>query len=252
MKKSTSKKLRIKSMKVYNRLIAAVLGITGLFIALQTDSAYISIFRNGFDTNEAIDSDPLVKLIVTTLLGFVLLVSSATYLLNSTTARGWYLKNLGHKINIMRWLDYSVASVVLTLLVAILAGFNDLVSLVLIAFLALLPNFYGLVMEKVNTKKKNVNWAPYALSLALHFILIALLFFGSQNIRTPSVIIERGELNILFASLFATSLAYSLAMFAHYKKLSIWKDYINTEQTFMLIDLLSKTLICGLIYYFVR
>jgi len=65
-----------------------------------------------------------------------------------------YNKDLENGINKFRWYEYGLSSSFMIVLIAVLFGVYDIGALILIFLLNASMNFFGLLMEKINMKKK--------------------------------------------------------------------------------------------------
>jgi len=78
----------------------------------------------------------------------------------------WYNKNLSKHINIARWIEYSLSSTVMILVIAMLVGIYDASALIAIAILNASMILFGWLMELHNgstslTTGQKVNWLPF-------------------------------------------------------------------------------------------
>jgi hypothetical protein len=74
-----------------------------------------------------------------------------------------YLSGLREGINVFRWYEYAASSSLMIVLIAMLFGMWDPISLVLLASVNACMNFFGLLHERMNQGRaaKDVNWEPF-------------------------------------------------------------------------------------------
>jgi len=92
---------------------------------------------------------------------FLLMSAIAHFLVSAPRINRWYANNLGKGINHARWMEYSLSSSVMIVIIAMLVGIYDIASIILIFALNATMILFGWVMEILNQKTERVNWIPY-------------------------------------------------------------------------------------------
>lgn len=250
--KSISQALGISNITTFNRVIAGIFLLQGVAIILQSQKVTVAVvdgFMRTADTaGEPIDpGNVLFELVVPTILAYILLASAVSYMINSTSGMGWYIKSIKHRMNYMRWLQFSVSGSLLIALVALLSGLNGILTLVVVGAAMISVSVYGVIMERANQRKRTrIDWRPYRLSLITSIGLIFTLMITSSS--ADSFASRDASIWMYLVLLFA-HISYAATMYTHYKKIGSFKNYVNAEEGFMLIDLLSKSVITWLIYF---
>ncbi len=158
-----------------------------------------------------------------------------------------YIAYLEREINPYRWYEYALSSSLMICGIAILFGCYDLGSLILIFISNACMNFFGLLMEMMNPpQREKTNWLPFnfgCLAGAGSWIVVFLYFFGSANFD----LIPGFVYGILFGYIFFFN-TFAINMFLQYSKIGRWKEYRYGELVYIILSLLSKSLLGWLVF----
>lgn len=154
----------------------------------------------------------------------------------------WYNANLAKGANYARWIEYSVSSSIMIVVVSMLTGMYDGVSLMLVFFLNVMMILFGWMMELLNQYTKKTDWTPFAFgSLAgiIPWVAVALYLFGSANEfgRAPDFVYW------IFFSIFIFFNVFAVNMILQYKKVGPWKNYLYGERMYIILSLVAKSLL---------
>jgi len=158
-----------------------------------------------------------------------------------------YLRDINNEINVVRWYEYALSSSVMICAIATLFGCYDLGSLILIFILNAIMNIFGLIMEKMNPRDRlEVDWSPFwygCIAGAGPWIVIALYFFGGGNFdQIPGFVYG------ILGSYFFFFNTFPVNMYLQYARIGAWKDYRHGERWYILLSLLSKSLLAWLVF----
>ena len=128
-----------------------------------------------------------------------------------------------------------------------LFGFYDAASLVLIFFINAVMNMSGLLMEEMNPPdRKFTRWSPFIIGCIAGlapWIVILMYFLGSGNFSN----IPGFVYGILFAyALFFNT--FPINMYLQYARIGKWADYRYGERIYIVLSLLSKSLLAWLVF----
>ncbi|MGI9609699.1 MAG: heliorhodopsin HeR [Acidimicrobiia bacterium] len=172
----------------------------------------------------------------------------ATFLMMSAAAHlvivlprvyDWYLKNLDRKRNYARWIEYSLSSSVMVVLIAMLVGIADIAALMAIAGVNASMILFGLLQEKYESPGKSVSWTAYWFGVfagAVPWIAIGWYLFSPGVDASPP-----GFVYGVFFSLFAFFNVFALVMVLQYRQVGRWSDYSFGESTYVLLSLVAKS-----------
>lgn len=241
-------------LKMFNAVMGSLHFLqAGLMLYLSNDYS-ITVTTNylNFDlTNYSVAplQDTLFDVQVGPLVASFLFMSAiAHYILILPNIYPWYIKNLKNHINVVRWYEYAISSSVMIVLIAMLVGIYDFSTLLLLFGINASMNLFGLLMEKINQKQKQISWLPYIFGCfagIIPWIVIFLHFQGAVNSVGEEV--PTFVYGIVF-SLFAFFNIFAINMFLQYKKVGPWKEYIFGEKIYILLSLVAKSLLAWQVF----
>jgi len=179
----------------------------------------------------------------------------ASFLLMSALAHGIivlnsksYFEGLKKGINRFRWIEYAISSSIMIILIATLFGIYDIASLILIFITNATMNLFGLVMEELNSNKKDkVNWGPFiwgSISGLAPWIAILIYMFGTGNFGQIPWFVWA-----IVGTYFVTFNTFPINMILQYKKIGKWKDYLYGERVYITLSLIAKTFLAWLVLF---
>lgn len=160
-----------------------------------------------------------------------------------------YNADLAKGINRFRWIEYSLSSSIMIVLIATLFGIYDIASLLLIFVVNASMNLFGLVMEQLNSGRENksVVWGPFiwgAIAGIAPWIAILLYMFGSGNFdKVPWFVWA------IVGTYFVAFNTFPINMILQYRKVGKWKDYLYGERVYIILSLVAKTFLAWLVLF---
>lgn len=151
----------------------------------------------------------------------------------------WYRRNLANNRNYARWIEYSLSSSIMIVLIAMLVGIADIAALIALAGVNASMILFGLLQEKYENPGKNVSWVSYwfgVLAGAIPWLAIAWYLFSPGFDASPP-----GFVYGIFVSLFVFFNIFAIVMVLQYKKIGRWANYEFGESTYVLLSLLAKS-----------
>lgn len=151
----------------------------------------------------------------------------------------WYLRNLENKRNYARWIEYSISSSVMVVLIAMLVGIADIAALIAIAGVNASMILFGLLQERYETPGESVNWLAYwfgVLAGAIPWIAIGIYLLSPGIEAAPPAFVYW-----IFFSLFAFFNVFAIVMVLQYRRVGRWADYVFGESTYVLLSLVAKS-----------
>lgn len=217
-----------------------------LFLATNFKIPVITTFNQlsnniggAFVTKNFIYEIPLVILIW----AYLMIAAFFHLLMLNKKINAYYSSKLNQRINPIRWVEYSFSSSIILVVVAILAGYLDFGGLFLIFCLNAIMTYFGYLMETSNnTNSLKINWKPFIVGSiigALPWVLILFHYFGSlaNNLAISN------SINLLIPVMFILWTGFPVNMYLHYKEIGPFKEYLNTEKTYIFLSLFTKTLL---------
>ena len=167
---------------------------------------------------------------------FLFLSALAHALLASPWLHGWYERSVSRGINPARWVEYSLSSSLMMVVIAMLVGIYDVASLILIFALNASMILFGWLMELHNQTTERTNWTAYwfgCFAGAVPWVAVAIYLAGAQD--------PPGFVYGIFASLFVFFNVFAVNMLLQYRRTGRWRDYLYGERVYMLLSLTAKS-----------
>jgi hypothetical protein len=179
---------------------------------------------------------------------FLLLSGLALILISAPRVYEWYQANLKKGMNLGRWIEYSITSSLMIVVIAMLVGIYDIASLVLIFAANAAMILFGWVMEVHNQTTKKTDWTAFIFGSIIGLvpwiaITIYLIGSGSEGGEVPTFVYW------IFVSLFAFFNIFAINMILQYKKVGPWKDYLYGEKAYIVLSLVAKSLLAWQVFF---
>jgi hypothetical protein len=186
------------------------------------------------------DSRTLFELRIAPLVAAFLFLSAAAHWSLATFGRRWYERELGRGMNRARWLEYSLSSSVMIIVIAMLVGTYDVASLLLLFAANASMILFGWLMEVRNAKRARVDWTAYRFGVfagAVPWLAIGIYLGGAAS--GPGG--PPGFVYGIYASIFVFFNVFALNMVFQYRRAGRWRDYLYGERVYMLLSLFAKS-----------
>lgn len=228
----------VQGMAMYLLSTDFALPVTTAF--LKFDAATMSLQPN-VNTFAEIKIGPLVA-------AFLFISSIAHFTLTLPGIYNWYIDNLKKNINIARWIEYSISSSVMIVVIAMLVGIYDLVSLITMFALNACMILFGWMMELHNQTTKKTNWTSYWFGVFAGIIpwigiAIYLLGSGEGDAKPPTFVYW------IFFSMFLFFNSFAINQVLQYKKIGKWSDYLYGERAYIILSLVAKSLLAWQVFF---
>ena len=160
-----------------------------------------------------------------------------------------YLNGIRKGINKFRWFEYAISSSIMIVLISTLFGIYDIASLVLIFVVNASMNFFGLVMEQLNSgaEKQNVKWGPFvwgSIAGTAPWVAILLYMFGTGNFDMVPWFVWA-----IVGTYFVAFNTFPINMILKYKRVGKWKDYVYGERVYIILSLVAKSALAWLVLF---
>lgn len=239
---------RLKKLKLYNAVVGLILLAQGLFMWVVSNETTLPVTTNYLKWNEKLGfPKPALEKVADWQIGPIVatfLLLSGLFLLGSAFVwRKKYEEQIQKGMNLFRWMEYSITSSLMIVVIAMLCGVFDLGSLILIFALNACMILFGWVMEIHNQTTKKTDWTSYIFGCfagAVPWVVLALYFFnalGSGGDAVPSFVYA------IFWSLLVFFNIFAINMILQYKKVGKWKDYVYGEYAYITLSLVAKALL---------
>ena len=147
-----------------------------------------------------------------------------------------------------RWTEYTFSAALMKVIIGMQVGITDLHLLILEFFLMMVVIQGGQSHESINAKARSEdrpqNWRNFFTSLTSFIMGWSILFNYFANSVRLGVASQEVWMIIIFE--FLLEAAFAVTFVLQWKKIGIFEDYIAGEKIFLLLGLLSKTLLSWL------
>jgi hypothetical protein len=193
--------------------------------------------------------DPVVLFDIPTGLAVVgfLALSALAHLLVCTAWWQRYVADLGRQRNPARWVEYSLSSSLMIVLIAQLVGISDVAALVALFGVNAAMILFGWLQERYE-RPGSGGWLPFGFGCVAGVvpwvaITIYLLSPGSTSSASPP-----GFVYGIFVSLFVFFNVFALNQWLQYRAKGRWQDYLFGEKVYIVLSLTAKSALAWQIF----
>lgn len=168
------------------------------------------------------------------------LIASLSHLLIMLSWNKW-IRNEKNKFNAHRWIEYSITSTIMMIMIAFYAHIYDLNTLILIIILNSTMILTGYYMEITDEIVDSIRYFLIGCILGLiEWVIIFLNVYYTEDIDNFNI----GIITIIFI-LFCT---FPFNAYLYYGQIGWWKKYDTLEVTYQIISFLTKSVLGWLSY----
>jgi hypothetical protein len=170
--------------------------------------------------------------------GFLFLSAFAHWAVAAPGVYPWYLANLVRSRNYARWIEYSLSSTLMMVLIALLVGISDGAALGAIAGVNASMIFFGLLMEHYEQPGRP-NWLPFifgSIAGIIPWLVVGLYLWSPQLAAGPPTFVF-----VIYVSLFIFFNVFALNMVLQYRQVARWRNYLFGERAYILLSLTAKS-----------
>lgn len=186
--------------------------------------------------------DPVVLFDIPTgaaVAGFLAL-SALAHLLICTAWWQRYVADLAHQRNPARWVEYSLSSSLMIVLIAQLVGISDVAALLALFGVNTSMILFGWLQERYE-RPGGGGWLPFGFGCVAGVvpwlaITVYLLSPGSTASASPP-----GFVYGIFVSLFVFFNAFALNQWLQYRARGRWRDHLHGEKAYLVLSLTAKS-----------
>ncbi len=185
-----------------------------------------------------------VGLTVATFLG---LSAFFHFLVASPQFFGRYTAGLAAHRNYFRWVEYSISSSVMIVLIAQICGIADVAAIVSIFGVNASMILFGWLQEKYE-EPGNGGWVPFIFGCVAGIVpWLALVFYvfaigGPGDTKAPAFVYG------IVISLFVLFNTFAVVQYLQYKKVGKWSEYLRGEKTYITLSLVAKSALAWQIF----
>jgi len=239
---------KLAGLRWWNLIVGVILAVQALAIALLTNGFTLPVTAT-FMTGPP-GSDVSLHTLFDFPLGwgvfaFMAISAAALFIIAAPGVFDWYKGNLLRNRNYGRWIEYSISSSLMIVLIAMITGISDVAALVAIFGVNASMILFGLLMEKYESPGKP-DWLAYwfgCFAGIVPWIGIAIYLWGPGVDASPP-----GFVYGIFVSLFLFFNVFAVNMVLQYKQVGPWRDYIFGEKVYIVLSLTAKALLAWQVF----
>lgn len=182
------------------------------------------------------------------------LLSAFFHFLIAVPAYGGYKSELRRGRNRFRWVEYSLSSTLMIVLIGATTGIIDLGALIALAFANISMILFGWIMEMVNitgdeAPSEKVWFTPFWMGCIAGIgpwlaILVPLWFNVSQEgAQGPP-----GFVYGIIVSIFFFFNTFAINQWLQYKRVGKWANYLHGERVYIILSFVAKSVLAWQIF----
>lgn len=163
---------------------------------------------------------------------------------------GAYRRELERGRNRFRWVEYSLSSTLMIVIIATITGITEMAALIAIGVANVSMILFGWVMEVVNRPGDEVWWAPFwfgCVAGAAPWVAIVVTL-GYHLSTTDGAEGPPGFVYGILVSIFVLFNSFAANQWLQYRGVGRWTDYLVGERTYMVLSLVAKTALAWQIF----
>lgn len=248
MTQDTDSDRKLARLRWWNIIVGAILAVQALFIALLANGFTLPVtatFMEGPPGTEAALHHLFDFPIGWGVFAFMAISALALWIIAAPRVFDWYKRNLLQSRNYGRWIEYSVSSSIMIVLIAMITGIGDVAGLVAIFGVNAAMVLFGLLMEKYESPGKP-DWLSYwfgCFAGIVPWIGIGIYLWGPGVDASPP-----GFVYGIFVSLFLFFNVFAVNMVLQYKQVGPWRDYLFGEKVYIVLSLTAKALLAWQVF----
>jgi len=244
-------KLTVPSLRRFN-LIAGVIHLVQMIavLALSTDFGLPVTATYMAGPPGTVFADSIVLFETPLALGVALflgLSAVAHFIVASPTFFSRYGAGLEAKRNYFRWVEYSISSSVMIVLIAQVTGIADVTALVAIFGVNASMILFGWLQEKYEAPG-NGGWLPFIFGCITGFVpwlCVAIYVIAPSSPSTESA---PGFVYGIIVTVFILFNSFAWVQYKQYKAQGKWSNYLHGERIYIVLSLVAKSLLAWQIF----
>jgi len=178
---------------------------------------------------------------------FLGLSALAHFIVASPQFFGRYGKGLEEKRNYFRWVEYSISSSVMIVLIAQITGIADVTALIAIFGVNASMILFGWLQEKYE-QPGNGGWVPFIFGCIAGIVpWLAVLVYvlspgGPPETSAPGFVIG------IIVTIFLLFNSFAWVQYKQYKAQGKWINYLHGERIYIVLSLVAKSLLAWQIF----
>ncbi|MQA34358.1 heliorhodopsin HeR [Modestobacter roseus] len=231
---------RLAGLRRWNLALTVLHAAQAIAVLLLASSFAITVtssFPAGPPGTAVPAPEPLVDVGVGAAIAVFLGLAALDHLLTGAVLRRRYEEDLRGGINRFRWLEYSLSSTVMVLLICAYTGITGLSALIGIAGANVAMILFGWLQEQANPPgRARTTMLPFwfgCVAGVAPWVAITATIVGAEQIP--------GFVYGIFVSLFVFFASFAVNQWLQYREVGPWRSYAFGEQAYLVLSLVAKS-----------
>ncbi len=240
---------RFRRLRWWNAGVGVILAVQAVIIAILANDFAIPVIATYMSGPPG--TEPTITRVGEFRLGwgvfaFMAISAAALLIIASPGVFGWYKRNLRLQRNYGRWIEYSISSSLMIVLISMICGVNDLAAMIAIFGVNACMILFGLLMEKYEQPGKP-SWLSFLFGCFAGIIpwIIVLVYVWSPGFGEGQV---PGFVYGIIVSLFVFFFSFAVNMVLQYNQVGRWRDYLFGEKVYIVLSLTAKALLAWQVF----
>lgn len=233
----TSRLRRLRTWNVALTVLHAVQAVAVLVVATDFAIDLTTAYPAGPPGTAVPQAEAAFAIAIGPAIAVFLALAALDHLLTGVILRGTYERNLARGVNPFRWLEYSLSSTIMVVLVALYAGITQVSAIIAIIGTNVAMILFGWVQERSNPPgPRPADLAPFwfgCIAGAAPWVAITVNLVGSDDV--PTFVYG------IFLSLFAFFMSFAVNQWLQYRQVGPWRDYGFGESVYLVLSLAAKS-----------
>ena len=240
---------RLQRLRWWNIGVGLILAVQALVIALLANDFSLPVVAT-YAAGPPGTPPKLTKLFDLPLgwgvFAFMAISAAALLIIASPGVFTWYKRNLLQNRNYGRWIEYSLSSSIMIVLIAMICGITDIAAMLAIFGVNASMILFGLLMEKYESPGRP-NWLSFLFGCFAGIIpwIAIFIYVWSPKLDGPA---PPTFVYAIIASLFVFFNIFAVNMVLQYKQVGPWRDYLFGEKVYILLSLTAKALLAWQVF----
>ena len=240
---------RLSGLRRYNIIVGIVLIVQAVAVLLLSNDFTLPITASYMEGPPGTPPGAAVTLLNSPIglavAGFLALSGLALLIVATVWFRG-YAADLARHRNRARWVEYSLTSSMMIVVIAQLTGISDVAALAAIFGVNASMIFFGWLQE--DFEQPGGGWLPFVFGCMAGIVpWLIIAFFviapGSASAAEPPAFVYG-----IIISLFLFFNVFALNQFLQYKQIGRWSDYLYGESVYITLSLVAKSLLAWQVF----
>lgn len=175
---------------------------------------------------------------------FSLLSAAFHFIVASPQGRARYLRDLARGQNRFRWIEYSLSSSLMIVLIAGITAVTDSAALIALFGVNASMILFGWLMETTNEGRDSLDWTPFifgCIAGVVPWFAVVIYLVGAGG-DVPGFVYG------IFVSLFVLFNCFAVNQWLQYRRHGRWAEYLHGERVYIWLSLVAKTLLAWQIF----